>query len=80
MATKNGDALVTTNDVFQSAISAAMARIAEVGKTSSLIEIIVQEGWRGWDESAANIVVSDSSESDLPCLDDDEEEHIPQAA
>jgi hypothetical protein len=45
------------------------------------IEELVQKGWRDWDESGANIIVSDSSESDLPCLDDDEEEEeIPQAA
>jgi hypothetical protein len=69
---KGTDALVTTNDVFQSAIKAAMARIDAVGKTPSLVEELVQKGWRDWDESGANIIVSDSSESDLPCLDDDE--------
>jgi hypothetical protein len=73
MAIKNGtETLVKTDDVFASAVSAAMARIKEVGPTTTLVETIVHQGWRDWDDSDANIVVSDSSETDAPCLDDDE--------
>jgi hypothetical protein len=76
MAIKNGsETLVKTDDVFASAVSAAMDRIKEVGSTTSLVEVVVQQGWRDWDESAGNIVVSDSSETDAPCVDDDEEVH-----
>jgi hypothetical protein len=46
----------------------------------SLVEKLVQDGWRDWDEFDANIVVSDLSESDIPCLDDDEDESILHAA
>jgi hypothetical protein len=73
MAIKNGtEELVKTDDVFASAVSAAMARIQEVGQTTSLVDVVVQQGWRDWDESGANIIVSDLSETDAPCFDDDQ--------
>jgi hypothetical protein len=76
---KETEALVTNDDAIQSAISAAMKRIAEVEKTPSLVEELVKQGWRDWDDSAANILVSDSSDHpDVDCVDDDEE--VPQAA
>jgi len=58
-AIKNGtEALVKTDDVFASAVSAAMARIEKVGPTTSLVEVLAQQGWRDWDDSTANIIVS----------------------
>ena len=81
MAIKNGtESLVKTDDFFASAVSAAMARIEEVGPTTTLVETLVQQGWRDWDDSSANIVVSNSSEADIPCLDDNEEMLVPHAA
>jgi hypothetical protein len=73
MASANGsETLVKIDDVYASAVSAAMARIKQVGPTTSLVETLAQQGWN-WDDSDANIVVSDSSETDAPCLHDDEE-------
>jgi hypothetical protein len=81
MAIKNGtESLVKTDDFFASAVSAAMARIEEVGPTTTLIETLVKQGWRDWDDSGANIVVSDSSEIDALCFDEDEQVLVPHAA
>jgi hypothetical protein len=81
MAIKNGtEILVKTDDIFASAVSAAMARIKEVGPTTTLVETVAQQGWRDWDDSDANIVVSDSLENDTPCFDDDEDGFVSKAA
>lgn len=53
-----------TDDLVQSAIVAAMARAEQVPSTASLVETLVQEGWKDWDNSHDNIVVSDLHHSE----------------
>jgi hypothetical protein len=80
MASKNGaDFIVKTDDLVQSAIAAAMARAKQVPPSASLVETLVQDGWKDWDDSQSNIVVSDVHGWDIACCLDDDEITRPRA-